>query len=261
MGETAAPPLSQSGTTVTLSTGHTVELPLECEFTMAGALFGGAYSQLNECLPSSRLTPIRIGIQRGLVALVDIEYSYVGGLKPYNEFAVIIPVTCDAPVDAPLVQLFGGDLGGYVHYLPVTTEESVALGREIWGYPKEVADITTTEQQGIRRITVAKDGEEILRLTVRRAAGRDRELTMHSYTVQDAQLIRTRTEVAGDVAIRPFRQQPSYTLGEHPRADELRRLGIGEQSLGRLFGTQVSARIFPGKRSPRSLWRAHDHTV
>ncbi len=238
-----------------LSTGHAVELPLDCEFTMAGALFPASAESLAAGLPD-RLSPVRVASRTGALALVSIEYHRVAGLDPYDEVAVIVPVVADARTDLPGAQLVGGDLGGWVHWLPVTTEESVALGREIWGYPKEVADIEIEERAGTRRTTVSLDGELVVALDVEpvesrtcdvtTAVTRERDLTLQSYTELDGDLLATRVALDGPLALRPLSRRASVSLGSHDRADDRRALGIGQFSLGRLYSSRMRARLHPG---------------
>lgn len=243
--------------TATLSTGDEVELPLSVECSMAGGLFPASYDGLRERLPSDRLSPVRIAPRTGVVALVAIDYHRTD-VGPYEEFGVIVPVaeagsreravSSGSSVRDALSRLSDLSVGGYVTYLPVTTEASVALGREIWGYPKEVADIEIREVGGGRRATVSRDGERIVTLAVGAASGRDRSATLHSYSTMDGDLVRTRADLSGSLAVRPLSQQASVTLGDHDRADELRDLGLRRWSVGRLYGDGLSARFHPGER-------------
>ena len=235
--------------THTLSTGHTVDLPLEATCTVAGATFPAVPDQLDDHLPAG-LTPLRIGPRTGLLALVSIEYHSIGPFEPYREFAVIIPAARTPALDLPLLPLFTAEVGGYVHYLPVTTDASVALGTEIWGYPKEQAAITIADSGSTRRTVVKQDGNPLIRLDVGHADARHRELTMHSYTVQDDQLVRTRVDISGGLAVRPLTRKAAYTLGDHPRGTELQSLGPGKRPLTRLYGAELHARLHPGERVP-----------
>jgi len=93
-----------------------------------------------------------------------------------------------------------------VHWLPVTTDPSVALGRECWGYPKERADITVTDgPDGIRAVVDGgRYGErETVRLEVARPrrSPRARDWTMASFTRKDGDLLRTTARIEGEVAI------------------------------------------------------------
>lgn len=229
-----------------LSTGHTVELPLECEFSMVGGLFPASARRLSARLPE-RLSALRVAPRTGTVALASIEYHRVGELDPYDEFAVIVPVVADAGTDLLGAQLLGGNVGGYVHYLPVTTEASVALGTEIWGYPKEVADIVVEDRGEVRRTEVSIDGERIVSLDVQKAETSERELTMQSYTEKDGRLLRTRVDLDGEFGLKPLSQRVSFSLGNHKRSEELRGLGIRQRSLGRLYAPRMQARLHPGR--------------
>ncbi|WP_435180792.1 acetoacetate decarboxylase family protein [Halorussus sp. AFM4] len=229
-----------------LSTGQIVDLPLACEFTAAGGLFPASARRLAARLPE-RLSPVRVAPGTGAVALVSIEYHYVGGLEPYDEFAVAVPVVADARTELPGAQLLGADVGGYVDWLPVTTEASVALGTEIWGYPKELATIDVEDRGGVRRTTVSVGGGRVLTLGVGRASGRDRGLTARSYTVKDSRLLASRAALAGEFAVRPLSRRVSLSLGDHDRADALRELGVRGRSLGRLYAPRARARLGPGR--------------
>ncbi|ELZ03501.1 acetoacetate decarboxylase, partial [Natrialba asiatica DSM 12278] len=154
-----------------LSTGHVVELPLDLSFAMGGVTVPARRNRLDPVLPRG-LSSLAIAPGVGCVALVGIQYHRVGretgrardgaaetGLDPYDEFAVIVPVVRGSRTNRPLAQLADGEVGGYVHWLPVTTDPSVALGREIWGFPKEAADVTVTDGSDRIRVTVAGDGD------------------------------------------------------------------------------------------------------
>lgn len=147
-----------------------------------------------------------------------------------------------------MLSLFTGEVGGYVHYLPVTTDASVALGTELWGYPKERADITIADSGSTRRTVVRQGGDPLIQFDIGHAAGRHHELTMHSYTTQDDQLVRTQVDISGELAIRPFTRKATYTLGHHPRAAELRSSGLGKRPLVHLYGSELNARFHPGKQ-------------
>ncbi len=238
-----------------LSTGHEVDLPLELSFAMGGVIVPARRRRLASVLPEG-VVPLAIAPGVSPVTLVGIGYRRVGrpsadgpeepgeatGLEPYDEFAVIVPaVTGDSIVGG-----FAGDVGGYVHWLPVTTEASVALGRELWGYPKEVADVTVTDGPNGIRTVLEVDGERVLRLDVPRGRRREREWTMQSYTTKDGTLLRTRVEIEGPVALRSG-IGVSLEWGQSEVADDLRQLGIRGLPLARLYGSRVGARLFDGE--------------
>ena len=234
-----------------LSTGHEVALPLELAFAMGGAIFPASRRRLATILPDG-LAPLAIAPGVAPVALVGIGYRRVGGssadpdgrrgLEPYDEFGVIVPCTIGRPIAGALA----GDVGGFVHWLPVTTEASVALGRELWGYPKELADVTVTDGPSGIRTVLEVDGERVLRLDVPRGAGREREWTLQSYTTREGALLGTRTELEGEVAVRSG-IGVSLEWGTGEVAAGLRRLGVRRLALARFAGSRVEARLFEGE--------------
>ncbi|SEW13904.1 acetoacetate decarboxylase family protein [Natrinema salifodinae] len=245
-----------------LSTGHVVELPLDLSFAMGGVTLPARRDRLAAILPDG-LSPLAIAPGVGCVALVGIRYHRVGreveqagdgadgaaetGLDPYDEFAVIVPAVRGSRTDLPGAQLAGGEVGGYVHWLPVTTEPSVALGRELWGFPKEVADVTVTDGPGGVRVAVAGDGaREPVRLEIAhpRFGPKPRDWTLWSYTTKDGDLLRAKARIAGDVAIGVGSATGTRLDVPSGLADEL---GLWRRPLGRLYGSSVRARLFAGE--------------
>lgn len=245
---------------VTLSTGHEVDLPLELAFAMGGVTVPARRDRLEALLPDD-LSALAIAPGLSCVTFVGIQYHRVGGrfdgtegdgaLDPYNEFAVIVPAVRNGRTEVPVARLVGAEVGGYVHWLPVTTDASVALGREIWGYPKERADIEIDDgPQGFRCVAAAdRDdgrGRERVRLEVappRTRVGTDhREWTLWSYTTEDGNLLRTQAEIWGEIAL-------GTPIGATLEVDpELRaELGCWPRPIARLSGPRVRARLHPGE--------------
>lgn len=230
----------------TVSTGETVELPLECEATAMGTTLTASASALEDWLPDA-LSPVRITNRLGLVTVAAIDYDRVGEFDPYNEFAVIVPVVERPLVDLPLVGALTGTVGGYVHYLPVTTEPAKALGVEGWGYPKEVADVTFNDQFGRARAKVVADGERVVTLDVKPTSGRDWSVRVPSYTRQDGEWLRTPVELSGEIGVRPFGgASVSVGHGTHWAAEDLRDAALG-RVLGRFYAEDLSVKIHAGE--------------
>ncbi|MFD1563432.1 acetoacetate decarboxylase family protein [Haloarchaeobius amylolyticus] len=239
---------------IRLSTGHEIELPLELSFAMGGVTVPARRSRLEAILPDG-LSSLAIAPGVGCVALVGIQYHRVGGeqgdatgLEPYDEFAVIVPTVHDSRTNVPVAQLADGTFGGYVHWLPVTTEPAVTLGREIWGYPKERADVTVTDgPNGIRTVVAGgRYGGEAVRLEVTRPrlSPRARDWTMASYTTKDDGLLRTTAKIDGEVAIG---LGPSIGTRLEVAPALARELGLWQRPLARVYGSQVRARLFAGE--------------
>ncbi|ELY45161.1 acetoacetate decarboxylase family protein [Natronorubrum sulfidifaciens] len=245
---------------VTLSTGHEISLPLDLSFAIGGAVVPARRRRLETLLPAD-LSAVAIAPGVGCVVLAGIHYHRVGGssddtdsravdadtgLEPYDEFAVIIPAVRGGRTTLPVTQLVGTELGGYVHWLPVTTEPSVALGREIWGYPKERAAISVTPgPHGTHTAVDGSDGRWV-RLEVSRPRTRittmRRDWSLWSYTTLHGQLIRTRARLRGELSV-GLPRDTTLELDPELQAE----LGCWNRPLVQLSGSRVRARLFDGE--------------
>lgn len=242
---------ASSSRRVTLSTGHEIDLPLELSFAVGGVIAPARRRRLEDLLPDA-LSALALAPGVGCVALAGIQYHRVGGrdaagLVPYDEFAVVVPAVRGSRTALPGLQAIDGEIGGYVHWLPVTTAPSVALGRECWGYPKERLPITVTDgPRGIRTVVDGADGDERIRLEVPRPrtdlTRREIDRSLWSYTTTDGDLLRTRARFRGQVALG---SPAGATVDLEP---VLRReLGCWSRPLVRVYGFRVQARLYEGE--------------
>jgi hypothetical protein len=238
-------PGGTDGVVETLSTGHRVELPLSTTARARGVVLTASRSAVRALLPEG-LRPVRATPTRAAVTLLSVAYDRIDGcdVEPYDEFAVVLPAV---PADASTWSAVE-HVGGYVDYLPVTTEPARALGVEVWGYPKVVADVTHDERGSTRRTTVTVDGERFVELSVDRPPTVETSLSSASYTTMDGRLLRERLTVDGQVGAWPASGAFSLTLGDHPRADRIRRLDAGDRALLRV-AADVEFTIHAGRRA------------
>lgn len=234
MSRSSARPF-ETGNEVTLSTGQTVGLPATTEATMTAAIVPADRERVAALLPSG-LSPLRSGRGTAAVWLLSVEYHDVdhGSLEPYDEFAVVFGATSGSPEGVPyLSPLLRTE--GYVWYMPVTTESARAFGDEIWGYPKVVADVDIEETNGRRRTTVAVDGEHLVTLEVEQPPTLSRNDSLTAYAVKDRTLLRVPGQISGEMGMWPYSREFSYTLGDHPKAEQLRRLDLGDRAFTRFY--------------------------
>lgn len=234
------------GDAITLSTGQTVSLPLECRCSFSGAVVTADADRLAAALPPE-CAPIRVGPGTGLVSLVGIEYHEIGPFEPYREFGAIVPTARNPRLDLPVLAELTGSLGGYVHWLPVTTADSVALGREVWGYPKEVADIGVRETAVGRRITVDRDGERDLGLSVAGTRERSVTRTLDSVVAPDGRAETVPVTVDGAVGVGTG-GRVALSFGDGGPEGPLAELGVRRRPIARFSGTDVRATIHAGER-------------
>ncbi|WP_420182793.1 acetoacetate decarboxylase family protein [Haloarcula sp. KBTZ06] len=235
------------GDRVRLSTGHEVTLPLVTEATVAGAVLPARYDVAESLLPDG-LTPIRATARRAAVVFLAVEYHRIGddAMVPYDEFAVIVAATPDGR-RPPLIPLLTRDVGGYVWSLPVTTEPARALGDEIWGYPKTVADISHRDGATRRETTVVEDGDRVATVSIDWPRTWERRETVESYAVREGRLERTPIEFRGKLGVAPLSDRIDVDPGDHERADTLRSLDLGTRSVLRF---SLDGRIAYGAGRP-----------
>lgn len=82
-----------------------------------------------------------------------MEAPDAGPLGSYNEGGVVIPVR------------YGDLVGAHVALEYVETDDSLAVGREIWGYPKKIADVPLLQcANGGVEASIVRRGVEIVSL-------------------------------------------------------------------------------------------------
>jgi hypothetical protein len=171
---------------------------------------------------------------RALCVLAAVEYRD-NDLGRYNEFAVNFFVRHGGLRPRPLLGLVSafrrGSAAAYVHWLPVTTTFSRDAGRDIWGFPKTVEEIEFRDEHGWRLCTVVSGGIHVLTFSVRRGGRRTLpEMPQAALAARDGVLMRTRS-VMGGVGVGTRVGGARLILGQHPRADELRMLGLPRGAL------------------------------
>lgn len=78
----------------------------------------------------------------------------IEGLAPYAEGGLVIPCR------------YKEHVGAYMAFEYVNTDEALCAGREIWGYPKKLAQVTYEEREdGTIRGTIVRKGKTIIDLT------------------------------------------------------------------------------------------------
>ena len=245
-------PNPSDGDSVTISTGETVELPLSTDATITGAVLPASREGVGDLLPDG-LVPVGAGPGRAAVTFLCVEYHRVGRLgefEPYDEFGVLLPAVPEATRTVPYLSAFTRGVGGYVWYLPVTTEPARALGVEVWGYPKEVAEITHEERDGRRRTTVDVDGQRLVTIEVDRPPMVTRSESSTSYTERDGELLREELSLSGEIGGWPLSGSVRVSVGSGSRADRLRSLDLGGRALLR-FAAEAEFVVHAGKSVPR----------
>ncbi len=200
----------------------------------AKAVIGNPRVELAEVFPG-----------RAMASIAAIEYRE-NDLGQYNELAIAFVVRMGGGRALPFIGMtvdsIRGNIGTYIHRLPVTTEFSCEAGRTIWGLPKTVEKISIREENGLHIATLTSGDDHVLTLKVKGGGKR---------TFQDAPLVALAT-LDGVLRKTPFSAIGSglgfrlggaeLTLGQHPIADELRFLGLPKRAMMSGGVTKMSAR-------------------
>lgn len=199
--------------------------------------------------PDSGLEPVTVAPGIGLVTLGAFDYRVPATLEPYLEVGVMFPVRYRPALSLPAVPLFRpewfSDLGFYIWQLPVTTEEACAAGKEIWGFPKSVGEITFTEADGRRRCTWSKDKKHVLTLEIRTSRTTLQLRNFLAYSVLDGRLQQTLVQTSGEYDESRFGLDATFALGDHEIAHCMRKLGMVAMPVGRLYCPKAQG-VLPG---------------
>jgi hypothetical protein len=239
------------------STGERVELPIRyLDFSAMIGGFTARADKLQGLLPSKRLKPALFTPGKGVIAFSAFEYRELVDIPKYNEFAISIPVLYEPSVNIPGLPLLAPQwfktYGLYVHHLPVTTVLARDGGIEIWGFPKFLAEITFEEMGESLRCRVRAEGKDIITLEGEKLATKPQSTEWPTYSVKGDELLKTRTQVQGEMGVSALRGGVTYTLGDHPIADELRSLDISDKAVQYIYAPQLQSMLYPGeKRLPR----------
>jgi hypothetical protein len=210
-----------------------------------GAAFPAPIAKIREVLPSKHLKPVQSVPGFSAVVLIATENRVVESMNPYNELDIMIPVTYetgDNKIELP---------GSYCLSIPVTTEEARFIGAEIYGFPKLLADVSFEETSKKRSCKVSSAGKDILTFEVKRADTESELYDTYTYTVKDDQIVRTLLQVQGKNSTNYVKGGASFTLGDHPIADELRALHINTTSAMHRYAPQLRMLIhLPTERFP-----------
>ncbi|GAB3675997.1 acetoacetate decarboxylase family protein [Actinocorallia lasiicapitis] len=196
--------------------GQTITLPVEIRRArVASAMFPVPARTAQQIIDHSGLT-IAAKLGRGLCSLAFVEYLD-GDLGPYHELAVAFLV--DRPG--------GGAPGAFIHWLPVDGSFTLDAGRTIWGFPKVLTRLPI-DWTSPHRAAVHQDGRLVLAVQIKPGlpvpdgAGSPK---IDAYAHLDGVTRRTPWTMAPS-AVRMRPGGAVVRLGDHPAAEDLRRLGL-----------------------------------
>jgi Acetoacetate decarboxylase (ADC) len=177
---------------------------------------------------------------RAMVILMLMRYVD-GDLGPYLEYGTNVMVNPPGSQAKGLSAL--RDAAAFIHHLPVDGAFTMEAGRQIWGYPKVMADFTVrgaNSSAGVRDghsfgFDVSIAGERAVSMEFRNGLAVPSAFTskpqVHpTYSHLDG----VTRETAGQMTLSGVRYRPggvSLRLGEHPIGRELAALGLPKRAL------------------------------
>ena len=186
--------------------------------------------KVRSLLPSPRMKPLRATPWHAVTVIACFEYRDCDA-GPYNEVGITFPFTMDrpAPVLTGLLRHIADGPWAYVYKLPVNTEIARQFGIDFYNYPKFMADIEFSRDDGWLKCRLSEAGRHILSMSVRQLPARpSSRWGFHGITTRDGRILRS--EVIVNVREQAISRNPAHVrleLGDHDLARELRGLGLG----------------------------------
>ncbi|MCG7608158.1 MULTISPECIES: acetoacetate decarboxylase family protein [Mycobacterium] len=168
---------------------------------------------------------------RAIVVLMLMRYID-GDLGPYLEYGTNVMVNRPGAEGSGLRGM--GSAGALVHHLPVDGEFTLQAGRQIWGYPKVLADFTVHEGKPYG-FEVKIDGRLAVGMEFKPGLPVPSALTakpqvQSTFSCLDGVL----RETEGQMRLSGVRYRPGgarIRLGDHPYAAELAELGLPKRAM------------------------------
>ena len=188
---------------------------------------------------------------RTLCSIGAIEYKDCD-LGTYYEIAVTFvvrePGERTVPYLGAALGLMRGSLGAYIHQLPVNEPFSCAAGNNIWGFPKIVAEIEMSTNDGIQTAVLRADGQHVLSHSIPVGGARSfHKRTQISYAYRDGILYKTPSAMSGE-GVGWRRGGADLELGTHPIADELRTLGLPKRAIFSTFISKMTGLFYAAEQ-------------
>jgi hypothetical protein len=165
---------------------YDVELPIfYYDNTCMSAIYTASTRELKKLLPSPDMHPVEMFPGRCLMVFTAFEYRKTD-IGPYNEFSIsaIISYRKRAlPGLTSLSYMLKDCFTAYILHLPVTSERARRGGVEMAGYPKFIADISFTHENGYSTCILVENGKKILSLkgkNVKTSRGRLTKYIIHT---------------------------------------------------------------------------------
>lgn len=223
--------------------GREITLPVAIrDATCCGAAYLVRADAARAVLAYSGMDVTEVLPGKAICVLGFIRY-HDGDLGAYNEFCVAFLVRPPEGGPPPRRALLAGlgDLrragaGAFVHWLPVDQGFTLEVGRTVWGFPKERADIELRLASPYKRCILRRDGRLVLDMLIRPGVPLPPPAGFSAAAFTHLEGVTRRVPWRGRAS--GLRLRPGgalIRLGNHPIAKELSELGLPKTAL--LSGT------------------------
>ncbi len=235
--------------------GREVRLPVEVrDARSAAATFLVDARAARRLLPGDELEIAEVWPGKGLASLALIDYRD-NDLGDYHEVSIALFVRPrteprGVPYLGAILAMFRGQLGTYIHRLPVSQGFTREAGEVIWGFPKTLEQIELTYSDTHMRGRLVCDGRLAFELVLPSGGTRSLpESTLVTYSWIQGVVHATRfVQRMDDFGMRLGGAK--LVLGDHPIADELRSLGLPRRALMCAWIGRMRARFGPPEKLP-----------
>ncbi len=237
--------------------GKQVTFPVVVRNASSGvAMFFVDAAVARSLLPDTHLDVLEIFPGKAVLTISAIDYKE-NDLGDYNEVAIAFFVREAArkspvPYLGDLFSILKGRAATYIRHLPVNQAFTCEAGSQIWGFPKTVEDIAIDylHEGEAERVScrLVMDGKLVLECSFpRKGSGTLKDSPLSTYTYIQGVLHKT-LFVSGATGMGQFMSGTRIALGDHPIADELRRLGLPKRPFASAWIEKMHARFDPPAR-------------
>jgi acetoacetate decarboxylase len=96
--------------------------------------------------------PSQFEVRGDVIEVFIMDVPHGGALGAYREGGIVAPIS------------YQGRPGGHVLYEIVTNDDSMAVGREVWGYPKKMGEVEWREGAGSAHATLSRRGTRLVEI-------------------------------------------------------------------------------------------------
>ena len=208
------------------------------------AVFPIDYDRARALLPGNEIHPMRLWKKALLVvAIINYEVTDIG---KYIEFSVGIACTHGkkpAPRLLPGLFMRHYGTGQYVVDLPVSSEISVKGGKGIWGMPKHQGNLDFKISENTVSSQYELDGRLVMKLTIDRPKSAWLPLNVRgvNYCGFRGLLMKSTVYFKAKAGFSLFKKgAASLVLGDHPRAQLIKDLDVGNEPIATVFIPEVN---------------------